>query len=268
MKNTQEEIWKEVSGYEGIYEVSSLGRVKSLKRKGAKGGILTESKRQDNYYGVGLTRNRKLKTYTIHSLVAIAFLGHKPSGWQICVDHIDGNRLNNHVDNLQIVTHRENVSVCHRSNKNDTSSAFVGVFYNNTIDKWQARIQLDKKVIHLGYFDDEKTAHDFYLSAYKNLDSFENPTQFREIIVKELNYIYTKKIFNNDCVSYKKRDGLWTSSAYAGNRKMIFIRTFISKDDAIFCSKIAKENISLYDGDNAKFRGLIKDLYQKQKEGN
>ena len=92
------EIWKKVKGYEGIYEVSNLGRVKSLSRivlKKGKYPFLTKEKilkQSNNYRGykhVGLYLNKKMKTLTVHQLVVIAFLNHKPNGQELVVNHIN-----------------------------------------------------------------------------------------------------------------------------------------------------------------------------------
>ena len=107
-----EEIWKDIPGYEGYYQVSNLGRVKSLDRKVWKFG-----KQWVNMKGVLITpvKNRSYltlrlsgKRFYIHQLVAMAFLNHKPNGFNDTVDHIDFNHSNNRVENLRIISHKEN----------------------------------------------------------------------------------------------------------------------------------------------------------------
>ena len=111
------EIYKNVTGYEGIYQVSNLGNVKSLERKvigkldsirTLKEKVLKNNLNKKGYYLVGLMKDNKQATKKVHQLVAIAFLGHTPCGMKLVVDHIDNNPLNNRVDNLQIITQREN----------------------------------------------------------------------------------------------------------------------------------------------------------------
>jgi len=103
---TQEE-WKPVVGYEGFYEVSDMGRVRSLPRKWAKGGILKPAPDEWGYSTVGLCKNGKRKTNRIHILVMQTFKGECPEGCE--VDHIDGNPSNNCLENLRYVTHKENI---------------------------------------------------------------------------------------------------------------------------------------------------------------
>lgn len=96
------EKWKPIKGYENIYEISDLGRIKSLKTNKIRKTLI--SKR--GYYTCSLCKHGKHKTFSIHRLLLEAFvpnLQNKP-----CVDHIDGNRLNNKLSNLRWCTHKEN----------------------------------------------------------------------------------------------------------------------------------------------------------------
>lgn len=102
------ELWKPVVGYEGLYEVSNLGRVKSLPRKGTKGGLLTPSYSNSKHYAhIPLTKNGELRTTSLHRVVASAFVPNPENKSQ--VNHINGDKTNNRADNLEWVTNKENV---------------------------------------------------------------------------------------------------------------------------------------------------------------
>lgn len=106
------EIWKDVEGYDGMYQVSSLGRVRSWrhgnmhpgKRKSPR--ILKTSKRKGDYGRVALLKSGAQKTRTIHRLVAESFIPNPHN--KPCVNHIDGDKHNNHISNLEWVTFSEN----------------------------------------------------------------------------------------------------------------------------------------------------------------
>jgi len=159
----KKEIFKDVPDYKGLYQVSSCGKVKSLPKKcGGKNNpylsketILKNRINSRGYYMNTLTKDGKPKHFNTHQLVAMAFLGHTPCGYNIIIDHIDNNKLNNNVENLQITTNRHN---CTKDNKR--SSGFVGAYKNGS--RWASRIRKDKKVIHLGQFDTPQEASERY----------------------------------------------------------------------------------------------------------
>ncbi len=107
MEIKMEEIWKDIKGYEGLYQVSNKGQVKSTERFGTKGGILKGCLRS-GYRRVILTKFNKPKYYSVHRLVAEAFIPNVEN--KKTIDHIDTDRLNNSVDNLRWVTDKENVN--------------------------------------------------------------------------------------------------------------------------------------------------------------
>lgn len=150
------EIWKDIPNYEGEYQVSTLGNVKSLKF--GKEKLLKKTLSKDNYYVVSLYLNSKDKVLKIHQIQAITFFNHIPNGNKMVVDHIDNNPLNNHLDNLQLITQRENSS----KDQKNRSSKYVGVSLNKKLNKWVAFIKIDGKQKHLGYFKNEIDAHFSY----------------------------------------------------------------------------------------------------------
>lgn len=120
------EIWKDIEGYEGMYQVSNLGNVKGLDRyvKQLHGGVqfkkgqpLKQKLNNSGYKIIILTKHHKQKTFTIHRLVAQAFVpnpGNKPE-----VNHIDCNKINNRADNLEWCDRKYNLSYAERKEKHD-----------------------------------------------------------------------------------------------------------------------------------------------------
>lgn len=102
-----EEIWKDIPDYEGLYMVSNLGRVKSLSKYHHKREQILKNKlTKDGYYETTLFKNGKAKYIRTHRLVAFAFIPNTFNKEQI--NHIDGNKLNNCVENLEWCTLQEN----------------------------------------------------------------------------------------------------------------------------------------------------------------
>ena len=102
-----EEVWKDIVGYEGLYQVSNLGRVKSLNYKHTKKeGVLAFKRHKSGYLTVMLCKNGENKNRSIQTLVAGEFIENPEN--KPCVNHIDGNKENNAVENLEWVTYSEN----------------------------------------------------------------------------------------------------------------------------------------------------------------
>lgn len=110
MSDVTAERWLPVIGYEGLYEVSDLGRIRSLPRqtcKGVRGGrVLRSPPTGHGYMHVGLSHQNQVRYYAVHILVAASFIGPRPAGMEI--RHLDGNKLNNVPANLCYGTHGEN----------------------------------------------------------------------------------------------------------------------------------------------------------------
>ena len=114
------EIWKPIKGFEEFYEISNYGRIRSLDRviiqKGKfgqdtnhiyKGKIVKLFVYKDGYARVGLHKNGEMKTYSVHRLVGEHFLEKKPG--KDCINHLDCNKANNNVNNLEWCTQSENI---------------------------------------------------------------------------------------------------------------------------------------------------------------
>ena len=112
----QQEIWKDIPEYEGLYQVSNFGRVKGLKIKFWAGccfrtmpeRILKPNLSKWGYFYVVLHKNKKPKTWKVHRLVALTFIPNLEN--KKCIDHINGFRVDNRVCNLRWCTHKENLN--------------------------------------------------------------------------------------------------------------------------------------------------------------
>lgn len=106
------EVWKDIKDYEGLYQVSNLGRVKSLDRfvvnRLLKGNIKITKTDFYGYIPVSFTKNGKRKTFKVHRLVAKTFIDNNDN--KPCVNHINGVKHDNVLSNLEWVTYKENFS--------------------------------------------------------------------------------------------------------------------------------------------------------------
>jgi hypothetical protein len=108
------QIWKDIEGYKGHYQISNYGNVRSLK----KDAFLMKGAYLKGYKIISLWKNGIGKMFRIHRLVAAAFIPNPEN--KPCIDHIDGDRANNHADNLRWVTVKEN------QNNPITKSKWIG----------------------------------------------------------------------------------------------------------------------------------------------
>lgn len=178
------EIWSPVKDYEGLYEVSNLGRVKSLKRiversdgsnRTVNERILKPRMNRGGYSRINLRNQGVQKTRVIHQLVAESFLNHTICGFKLVVNHINFNKTDNRVQNLEIVTQRQNSNLKHIN----STSQYTGVCWNKKYKKWRGTIFINGKQKHLGDFTDEYQAHLAYQSALAELS---NPTQQQTLL--------------------------------------------------------------------------------------
>ncbi len=156
------EFWKDINGYEGFYQVSTFGNIKSLNFNHS-GKEKNLKPRDDNYgyYKVVLFRNGEKQSKRVHRLVAQAFLPNyynKPE-----VDHINRIRSDNRLINLRWVTKIENSM--NLTKQENTSSQYIGVSWEKLRKKWTANIRLNGKKKTLGRFNNEYEAHLAYQHA-------------------------------------------------------------------------------------------------------
>lgn len=151
-RNTAREEWRQIEGYEGYYEVSNLGRVRSVDRiitdkngvKYKKNGHISSLINKDNgYMYISLNKNGKRKNHYVHRLVANAFIPNPQN--KTCVNHKDYNRKNNSVDNLEWCTQEENInySIEHlkqgmrKVRKNNRDVGVYPRYKNGQIKRWR-----------------------------------------------------------------------------------------------------------------------------------
>ena len=168
-KNSEE--WAAIDGYKN-YQVSWWGRVRNAKT----GRILKSNLSSNTYMTLGLSKMGKVKSFSVHVLVAREWV--KNPGNKKCVDHIDGNRTNNHHDNLRWATYSENGR--NQKIKSNTSSIYKGVSFNKRLKKWKGTIMIEGRNRHLGCFQYEKEAAEAY-----NASALEHYKEFARLNIFE-----------------------------------------------------------------------------------
>ena len=153
------EEFRKIKGFED-YEVSNLGRVRSLKFNKIK--YLSIPVIIGKYNKVILNNKGFRKTYQVHQLVAMAFLNHKPNGHKLVVDHIDNEPSNNNLRNLQIITSRQNLS------KDRVRDIPTGIQKRRS-GNYQVRLVLNGKLKSLGTYKTIEEASKVYQNKVKEL---------------------------------------------------------------------------------------------------
>lgn len=170
----EQEIWVDVPNYEGLYQVSNYGKVKSLSKLVLKNGkypFYTKEKIMSPFKNKGydyllLVKNKKRKLFGVHQIVAMGFLNHQPNNYEKVVNHKDSNTNNNNLNNLEVISQRKNTS----KENIKKASKYVGVHFHKPNNKWQARIYVNGKRISLGYFEKEDDAGIAYQNYLKTLN--------------------------------------------------------------------------------------------------
>lgn len=136
------EIWRDVKGYEGLYQVSTKGNVKSVRGgrwKTGKKDCLTPVITETGYVHIRLSKDGKQKTYSVHRLVAQTFI---PNPFNLeTVNHIDEDKTNNNVDNLEWMTMKENI------NYGSHNKRMASTLTNGPLSKMVNQYSVDDKLI-------------------------------------------------------------------------------------------------------------------------
>ncbi len=141
--NLINEYYFPINGF-SKYAVSNFGNVKNIKS-----GRLLKQSEEHGYLLVGLSNDlNELYCKRIHILVISAFVMNHEN--KECVDHVDGNRSNNKLENLRYATHRENGQ--NRKISTNNTSGCKGVDFNKQCNKWRAQITIKNKSIHIGLY--------------------------------------------------------------------------------------------------------------------
>jgi hypothetical protein len=167
------ETFKDIPEYEGLYQISSKGNVKSLERTKTVGNgarqvvktkILISQFNRNNYLTVHLCKAGKQKTCEIHILVWDNFGNEPRNGKQ--VDHDDNIKIHNWIENLNLKTNRQNTSK--GKLQYSKTSQYTGVSWDKSRGKWRAMIATEGRLAYLGRFQDEEVAHQAYQTALQN----------------------------------------------------------------------------------------------------
>lgn len=247
---TIKEEWKDIKNYEGLYQVSNLGNVKSLERNKSNGKglvkidekILTQNITNWGYCKVALYKNGARKYYKVHRLVAEAFIPNPNNKEQI--NHIDGNKLNNNVNNLEWNTRIENMN----------HARINGLCGNNTDSNYILLKDNNGKIISQ-YDGKTKLANIININSGKILKTFDNNNVNYELInTINKNYPLNKKL--NSFIRCAKYNPI---AIYDDSMNLLAIYTNIS-------SMVKNTSIPEARGNETSKKDKVK--YKKRVKGN
>jgi hypothetical protein len=169
------EKWKNIKGYENYYQISNAGNIRSKDRiiinsKGRKSRYKSKERKPSfsEYRLIALSKNGITKVFKISRLVAIHFI-EKKDGKGI-VNHIDGNKYNDNVSNLEWCSYSENAIHSFDKGLSKSKNKIRGVFFEERRNKWTVYLYRNNKNIFIGRFNSEKeamTARKKYLNDHK-----------------------------------------------------------------------------------------------------
>jgi len=261
----ENEEWRDIKGYEGLYQISNMGRVKSLERiiirnNGSKLSIKEKIRKLSigttGYLHTSLTKKHaKLRLVKIHQLMSVAFLKYELNGNnEFVTDHINNIKTDNRIcvkiynntynniafykivqlSNLQVITIRRNSS----KDRKGGTSIYTGVHFDRKCNKYASIIRVDGKKVSLGYFDSEIDATITYNKALKLINEGFNHKRIKNEFRKNLRN-EGRRVF------YAKNIGKW-SAGIRVDSDVISLGYFEKKEDAELRYKEAL--IMLYNG--------------------
>lgn len=144
--------WRWIKGYEGLFVITDDLKVISLPRKGTLGGEVKQFLNIENgYYRVSLTKHNKRKKTMVHRLIAEHFIPN-PNNYDK-VDHINGIKTDNRIENLRWCSQAENSRFeNHKIRKNNTSG-YRGISFDKRVNKYQTEVNVNGEKIYIGRFD-------------------------------------------------------------------------------------------------------------------
>jgi len=170
------ESWVDIKDYEGFYQISTLGNIKSLDREYWNGSVMVPLKGKlrkarldtDGYRIVNLNKAGKKRTHKVSVLMGIAFFDYKFKKDKMVMDHINNIKTDDRRSNLQKITTRLNTS----KDRKNKSSKYTGVSWSKANKAWVSRIRIKNEQIQLIATQDEDLAGNIYKVAITQIDSF------------------------------------------------------------------------------------------------
>jgi len=231
------EVWKHIPGYEGIYQCSNLGRIRGVDRldcrnRECKGVIMKQTVGNVGYKTVYLWNNGKKKTIRTHQVVAMSFLNHTQCRYSLVVNHKNGNRLDNNVENLEVVTARYNSQHSSQMRVDSKSSIYTGVVYREKHNIYQVTVTINSKHVYIGVYSTDVEANNMYLSAIEAHEKGEFEAFYQSVIDKRL----SKQSSIYEGVCFHKVSKRWKSRVNVDGKRL-HIGSFKTEQEAYMARK-------------------------------
>lgn len=259
IEDLENEIWRDVDGYVGLYKVSNFGRVKSLERIDSQGKHVAEKlltyDTSRAYYAVTLSKNGKQTHKSVHRLVAEAFIPNPDNLPQ--VNHKDEDKHNNCVDNLEWITLADNNTYgtrLQRSIAANGTPVYQKTLNGEIIREWESLAQIEaecgysKSVISLAINGKAKTAYGYRWSKapktiFGRRQNNNGPIYYEDKNDQTDEFSLVSSFSTNTSgvtgVNWLKKNKKWRAYITVGN-KQVHLGSFENKEDAIKARKEAE----------------------------